>query len=151
MLIQELFRRATIDRSPVTQSIATILAPTILREFAAVPALGGSGKPSTAQEPEMEAFLKAIPAFTAEELQLFSAKGFDQSLSTHLINGLFAGMYLAEHLPEHKELDTTGQQIWALGYTVHDYTKAYGRKVSAGQLAIIRQLVSRLGEKLGFS
>src|SRR5438874_13564187 len=123
MLIQELFRRATIDRSPVTQSIATILAPTILREFAAVPALGGSGKPSTVQEPEMEASMKAIPAFTAEELQLFSAKGFDQSLSTHLINGLFAGMYMAAHLKELKLLAPAGQHDWELAYCVHDFTK----------------------------
>jgi CRISPR-associated protein Csc3 len=60
-------------------------------------------------------------------------------------------MNLVERLPEQKELDTVGQQIWALGFTVHDYTKAYGRNVKAGQLADIRQLVSRLGEKLGFN
>jgi len=133
------------------QDIAEMLVPAILREFAVVPALGGSGKPLTVQELELQELLEKIPAYTVEELQRFSAKGFDQSLSTHLINGLFAGMHLAESLPEHKEIEVIGQRIWALGYTVHDYTKAYGRQVSAGQLAIIRQLVSRLGEKLEFS
>ncbi len=151
MLIQELFRRAVIDRCQVMQDIAEMLVPAIMREFAAVPALGGSGKPLTIYEPELQELLEKIPAYTAEEQQRFSAKGFDQSLSTHLINGLFAGMHLAECLPEHKVLDTVGQQIWALGFTVHDYTKAYGRNVKAGQLTDIRQLVSRLGEKLGFS
>ncbi len=151
MLIQELFRRSATDRSQVMQDIAEMLVPAILREFAVVPALGGSGKPLTVQELELQELLEKIPAYTVEELQRFSAKGFDQSLSTHLINGLFAGMHLAESLPEHKEIEVIGQRIWALGYTVHDYTKAYGRQVSAGQLAIIRQLVSRLGEKLEFS
>ena len=151
MLIQELFRRAVIDRCQVMQEIAEMLVPAIMREFAAVPALGGSGKLLTVQEPALQEVLEKIPAYTLEEQQRFSAKGFDQSLSTHLINGLFAGMHLAERLPEHKELDTAGQRIWALGFTVHDYTKAYGRNVKAGQLADIRQLVSRLGEKLGFS
>src|SRR5713226_314021 len=151
MLIQELFRRAVAGRCEVMQDIAEILVPAIMLEFAAVPALGGSEKPLIVQEPELQELLENIPAYTLEERQRFSAKGFDQSLATHLINGLFAGMHLAERLPEHKELDTTGQRIWALGFTVHDYTKAYGRNVKAGQLADIRQLVTRLGEKLGFS
>ncbi len=151
MLIQELFRRAVIDRCEVMQDIAEMLVPAIMREFAAIPALGGSEKHLIIHEPELQELLDKIPAYTAEDRLRFSAKGFDQSLSTHLINGLFAGMHLAERLPEHKELDTTGQRIWALGFTVHDYTKAYGRNVKAGQLADIRQLVTRLGEKLGFS
>ena len=151
MLIQELFRRAVIDRCQVMQDIAEMLVPAILREFAPVPALGGSEKPLIVQEPELQELLEKIPAYTVVERQRFSATGFDQSLSTHLINGLFAGMHLAERLPEHKEIDTTGQKIWALGYTVHDYTKAYGRKVGAGQLDIIRRLVSRLGDKLEFN
>lgn len=151
MLIQELFRRAVIDRCQVMQDIAEILVPAIMREFAALPALGGSGKPLTVYEPELQELLDKIPAYTAEDRQRFSAKGFDQSLSTHLINGLFAGMHLVERLPEHKELDIVGQRIWALGFTVHDYTKAYGRNVKSGQLADIRQLVSRLGDKLGYS
>ena len=120
MLIQELFRRAVIGRCEVMQDIAEMLVPAIMREFAAVPALGGSEKPLIVQEPELQELLENIPAYTAEEQQRFSAKGFDQSLSTHLINGLFAGMHLAERLPEHKELDTAGQRIWALGFTVHD-------------------------------
>jgi CRISPR-associated protein Csc3 len=129
MLVQELFRRAVTGRCEVIQEITEMLVPAILREFAAVPALGGSEKPLTVQEPELQELLEKIPGYTVEEQQRFSAKGFDQSLSTHLINGLFAGMHLAERLPEHKELDTTGQRIWALGFTVHDYTKAYGRNV----------------------
>jgi CRISPR-associated protein Csc3 len=151
MLIQELFRRAVINRCQVMQDIAEILIPAIIREFAAVPALGGSEKPLIVHEPELQELLDKIPVYTAEERQRFSARGFDQSLSTHLINGLFAGMRLAERLPEHKEIDATGLRIWALGYTVHDYTKAYGRNVGAGQLPIIRQLVSRLGVKLEFN
>ena len=113
MLIQELFRRAVIGRCEVMQDITEILVPTIMREFAVVPALGGSGKLLTVQEPELQAVLDEVPVYTIEEQQRFSAKGFDQSLSTHLINGLFAGMNLAERLPEHKELNATGQRIWS--------------------------------------
>lgn len=151
MLIQELFRCAVMGRGQVMQDIAEILIPAILREFAAVPALGGSRKPLIIHEPELQELLERIPAYTDKDRERFSEKGFDQGLSTHLINGLFAGMHLAERLPEQKKLDTIGQQIWAFGFTVHDYTKAYGRNVKAGQLADIRRLVARLGEKLGFS
>lgn len=150
MLIQELFRRVVVGRGQVMRDIAEILIPAIMREFAAVPALGGSGKAVIVHEPELQELLERIPAYTATDRQRFSEKGFDQSLSTHLINGLFAGMHLAERLPEHKGLDTVGQQIWALGFTVHDYTKAYDRNVKAGQLADIRRFVARLGEKLSF-
>ncbi len=150
MLIQELFRRTAAGRGAVLEDIAATLTPAILHEFAAIPALGGSGKPSEEQEPELLEVLEGLPKYTAEELKKFSEKGFDQSLATHLINGLFAGMHLAERLPEHKRLDETEQRVWALGYTVHDYTKAYSRKVAAGQLPAIRRLVSRLGELLAF-
>ena len=150
MLIQELFRRTAAGRGAVLEDIAATLAPAILCEFAAIPALGGSGKPLKEQEPELLEVLEGLPEYTAEELEKFSEKGFDQSLATHLINGLFAGMHLAERLPEYKMLDETEQRVWALGYTVHDYTKAYSRKVTAGQLPAIRRLVSRLGERLAF-
>ena len=151
MLIQELFRSAASGRGPVLEDIAVTLAPTIMREFAAVPALGGSGKPPKELEADLREMLKSIPAYTAEELQKFSHKGFDQSLSTHLINGLFAGMYLVDRLPDYKRLDEIGQRVWVLGFTVHDYTKAYSRKVAAGELSVIRQLVSKLGERLEFA
>jgi hypothetical protein len=81
MLIQELFRRVVVGRCQVMQDIAEILVPAIMREFAAVPALGGSGKPLTIHEPELQELLERIPAYTAEDRQRFSEKGFDQSLS----------------------------------------------------------------------
>ncbi len=151
MLIQELFRRSVVGRSQVTQDIAIILAPKILQEFAAVPALGGSGKSCGLAPPDLQELLDSIPAYTEKQHQAFSEKNRDQSLSTHLINGLFVGMSLIEHLPEHKKLDEIDQRVWALGYTVHDYTKAYDREVSAGQLPVIRQLVSSLGELHDFT
>src|ERR1051326_3449490 len=102
MLIQELFRRVVVGRCQVMQDIVELLIPAIMREFAAVSALGGAGKSLTIDEPELQELLKKIPPYTAEERRGFSEKGFDQSLSTHLINGLFTGMHLAERLPEHK-------------------------------------------------
>ena len=150
MFIQELFRRAVMGKEQVIQDIATLLAPAILKEFAALPALGGSGKPICVQEPEIREILEQIPSYTEKDLQAFSAKGFDQSLATHLINGLFAGMFLAERLPEHKKLELIELRVWALGFTVHDYTKAFSKKVAAGQLQIIRSLILHMGKKLNF-
>lgn len=150
MLIQELFRRSVVGRSQITQDIAITLAPKILQEFAAVPALGGSGESCGLVLPELQELLDGIPPYTKEDHQNFSKIG-DQSLATHLINGLFVGMSLIEHLPEHKKLAEIDQRIWALGYTVHDYTKAYDRKVGAGQLPVIRQLVSSLGNLHDFT
>lgn len=151
MLIQELFRRATAQRHHVTQEMATVLAPAILRELAAIPALGGSGQPAGIADPALRELLELLPAFSEKDLFTFSKTGFDQSLSTHLINGLFAGSRLAERLPAAKALDDLELKIWALGYAVHDYTKAFGRKVAAGQLSHIRELVLRLGMLLDFS
>lgn len=147
MLIQELFQRAAAARGPVTQDIAATLAPAILRRFAATMALGGSGRRPADTAPDLPA--EAV-AYTDEELQNFGRKLPDQSLATHLINGLFAGMFLAERLPEHKSLDEHEQRLWALGYTVHDYTKAFGVKIDAGQLPAIRKLIGRLGAQLAF-
>lgn len=147
MLVEELFRRAASKRGQVAQAVAGTLAPAILRRYAATPALGGSGKPPAERDETLPA---GAVAFTAEELRNFSAKGFDQSLATHLINGLFAGLRLAELLPADKALTEDEQRVWALGYTVHDYTKAYGVKVKAGDLPLIRELIGRLGERLEF-
>jgi CRISPR-associated protein Csc3 len=89
--------------------------------------------------------------FTQEELALFSERNPDQSLTAHILNGLFAGLRLAEWLPSEKALADLEQRLWVLGYVVHDYTKVYGIKVMAGQLEVIRNVIHRLGEDLGFS
>lgn len=150
MLIESLFVRAASERGPVTQAVAATLAPAIMRVFAGVPALGGSGKPLPVTLPDVEDLLEQLPAYTDKQLQAFSNKGFDQSLATHLINGLFVGLFLAERLPEHKAVDEERLRLWALGFAVHDYTKAYRRNVTAGQLPIIRRLVAALGGPLAF-
>lgn len=146
MLIQELFRQATAGQGPVVEGVATMLAPAILRRFGATPALGGSGAlPSAVELPE------GATAYTAQERERFSATGFDQSLATHIINGLFAGLRIAEHLPPHKALKEQEQRLWALGFTVHDYMKVdQGFKMKAGDLPAIRSYIKKLGGELEF-
>jgi CRISPR-associated protein Csc3 len=78
---------------------------------------------------------KGLSRFTEQELARFSERNPDQSLSAHILNGLFAGLRLAERLPLEKVLSDFEQRLWVLGYIVHDYTKVYGIKVLAGKLA----------------
>jgi len=147
MIHQELLRRAVVGRPPALVDFVEVLAPRLLERFSTIPALGGSGRPQPLTDPRLP---EGLSRFTEEELALFGEKNPDQSLTAHILNGLFAGLRMAERLPAEKALSDAEQRLWVLGYIVHDYTKVYGIKVPAGQLATIRQVVCRLGEDLGF-
>lgn len=147
MIHQQLLRRAVAGRSPALVDFVESIAPRLLERFTTIPALGGSGQP---QSPTALQLPEGVIRFTEEELVLFGEKNPDQSLTAHILNGLFAGLRLAERLPPEKALSDTEQRLWVLGYIVHDYTKVYGIKVPAGQLDTIRQVVRHLGEELSF-
>jgi CRISPR-associated protein Csc3 len=93
---------------------------------------------------------KGLSRFTEQELARFSERNPDQSLIAHILNGLFAGLRLAERLPPEKAPSDFEQRLWILGYIVHDYTKVYDIKVLAGQLDIIREVIRCLGDDLSF-
>jgi len=147
MIHQELLRRAVAGRPPALVDFVETLAPRLLERFSTIPALGGSGRPQPLTDPRLPS---GLSRFTEKELALFGEKNPDQSLTAHILNGLFAGLRLAERLPPSKALSDVEQRLWVLGYVVHDYTKVYGIKVPAGQLDTIRQVVRCLGEDLGF-
>ena len=147
MVHQELLRRAVIGRLPVLVDFVETLAPRLLERFSTIPALGGSGRPQSLTDPRLP---DGLSCFTKEELALFGERNPDQSLTAHILNGLFAGLRMAERLPAEKALSDVEQRLWVLGYIVHDYTKVYGIKVPAGQLDTIRQVVCCLGEDLDF-
>jgi len=147
MIHQDLLRRAVAGRQPALVDFVEMLAPRLLERFSIIPALGGSGQPQLLTDPRLP---EGLSHFTEEELALFGERNPDQSLTAHILNGLFAGMRLAERLPPEKALSDAEQRLWVLGYIVHDYTKVYGIKVPAGQLDTIRQVVRCLGEDLGF-
>ncbi|MFZ5916085.1 MAG: type I-D CRISPR-associated protein Cas10d/Csc3 [Chloroflexota bacterium] len=146
MIHQTLLRRAVAGRDPALVDFVEALAPAILTHFAAVPALGGSGRAQVLDDPRLPADLPRVPP---EALEKFSHK-HDQSMATHILNGVFAGMRVAEKLPPDKALNDREKRLWLLGYVVHDYTKVYGIRVAAGDLPVIRQVIASLGETLNF-
>lgn len=148
MIYQQLLRRAVAGRSPALVDFVEILVPALLERFTTIPALGGSGRPQPLADIQLP---EEVVCFTEEELALFGEKNPDQSLTVHILNGLFAGLRLAEWFPPEKALSDSEQRLWIMGYIVHDYTKVYGIKISSGQLDTIRQVVRHLGEGLHFN
>ncbi len=147
MIHQRLLRQAVIGRDPVLGEFVETIAPALLEHFATVPALGGSDAPRPAPAFEVPPKLRR---YTDVELARFGAANPDQSLATHILNGIFAGMTLAEKLPAAKVLTMAEKRLWVLGFIVHDYTKYFGLQVPASELPVIRQLIIRLGEQLNF-
>lgn len=147
MIFQDLLRRAVAGRHRVLQQFVDTLAPHVLIAFSHKPALGGSGHPpvdhTIALPPE------AI-VYTEEVYRRFSETNPDQSLSAHIINGIFAGARIAELLPEDKQFNDTEWQVWLLGFIVHDYTKVYGIALDAEHIPVACTLVERLGTDLHF-
>jgi CRISPR-associated protein Csc3 len=155
LLHQTLLRRAVqaqnITESTGEQAVLLDFIDTVgahlLILFARVPALGGSGQPAGLTDPDLP---PGLVSYTAEALANFS-KLPDQSLATHILNGIFAGARMAAYLPEEKRPSETELQVWLLGFVVHDYTKVYGIEIKAGELPAIRQVITRLGDTLHFA
>ncbi|MBI4673592.1 MAG: type I-D CRISPR-associated protein Cas10d/Csc3 [Chloroflexi bacterium] len=147
MIHQRLLRQAVQGRDPILVEFVETIAPKILEHFATVPALGGSGQPRPAPAFEIPPKMRR---YSEIELARFGASNPDQSMATHILNGIFAGMRIAEKLPAPKALNAAEKRLWMLGYVIHDYTKVYGLQVPAGELPAIRQLVARLGAQLNF-
>lgn len=150
MIHQELLRRAVSQDDLVLQSFVEHLAPPILTYLASVPALGGSGKPPVIEGLEIPQGLKVN---TAQDYARLTKGGRqeDQSMATHLLNGIFAAMRLTKWLPPNKQLTDLEKRLWILGYICHDYTKIYGVQISAGEIPLIKQLVERLGALMNFN
>jgi len=146
MIHQSLLRRAMAGRDPVLVDFVETLVPPVLSRFTSVPALGGSPDRRALED---SCLPHGIPHYPPEALERFS-QNHDQSMTTHILNGIFAGIRIAEKLPPHKALDDLEKRLWLLGYVVHDYTKVYGIKVAAGDLSLIRQAIACLGDALNF-
>jgi CRISPR-associated protein Csc3 len=124
------------------------VAPRILERFAAVPALGGSGRPAGITDLNLP---MGLEYYTEEQLRRFSEKLTDQSMVTHILNGIFAAFRLAEKVPAERALSELEKRLWLLGYVAHDYTKVFCIRTEAGDLPRIRKVVTCLGEALNFS
>ena len=146
MIHQALLRRAVEGRDQALVDFVDRLAPAILTHFASVPALGGSGRVSSLADPCLP---PGLPRISPEARQRFADR-HDQSMVTHILNGAFAGMRIAEKLPPAKALNDLEKRLWLLGYVAHDYAKVYGLASSAGELPAIRRAIACLGQRLGF-
>lgn len=145
MIHQVLLKKAVAGRDPVLVDFVDKLAPAILIRFTTIPALGGSGD-AVPDDPCIPPDIDRIPQTSLER---FSIKE-DQSMTTHILNGIFAGMRLAEKLPSHKALNDLEKRLWLLGFVTHDYTKVYGVEVKAGNITLIRQMIACLGQSMNF-
>ncbi|MCL4266079.1 MAG: type I-D CRISPR-associated protein Cas10d/Csc3 [Anaerolineae bacterium] len=146
MIHQALLKKAVAGRDPVLVEFIDKLAPAILIHFVTIPALGGSGQ-SVPEDPCIPVDAERVPL---EKLERFSLKD-DQSMVTHILNGIFAGMRLAEKLPPAKALNETERRLWLLGFVAHDYTKVYGIQINAGNIPVIRQIIACLGQRMNFA
>ncbi len=140
---QELLHRAVSNRHPIIRHFVETLAPQVLIAFSHISALGGS---ATTIERDPGLPLEAI-SHTLKDKQRFSETGYDQSLSAHLFNGIFAGARIAELLPETNQLQDIEWQVWILGFIVHDYTKAKSINIHSGEMGAIRKIIEDLGNK----
>ncbi|MDI7275106.1 MAG: type I-D CRISPR-associated protein Cas10d/Csc3, partial [Anaerolineae bacterium] len=145
MIHQELLRRAVAEDDVVLAEFVEALGGPILKRLATVPALGGSGRPPAPQE-KCPSGLRPFPP---EALERFSAMQ-DQSMVTHVLNGIFAAMRIARELPPAKALSDEEVRLWLLAYVVHDYGKVYGGPIPAGDVPGIREAIGSLGDSLGF-
>lgn len=144
----DIFSEATDQKFVfVLEQFVDTVGAQLLIKFAPIPALGGSGHPAGLTDPDLP---PGLISYTAEALANFS-KLPDQSLATHILNGIFAGARMAAYVPEEKRLSETELQVWLLGFVVHDYTKVYGIEIKAGELPAIREVITRLGEILHFA
>jgi CRISPR-associated protein Csc3 len=146
MIHQALLKKAVAGRDPVLVEFVDKLASAILSRFVMIPALGGSGQ-SVLDDPCIPLEVVRLPQ---EKLERFSVKD-DQSMVTHILNGVFAGMRLAEKLPPAKALSDLEKKLWLLGFIAHDYTKVYGIEIKAGNIQVIREIITCLGQQMNFA
>lgn len=149
MIHQELLRRAVASRHPMIRRFVETLAPQLLLAFSRIPALGGSGAALPGEIDPMLP-LEAV-AYSPELRARFGQANADQSLSAHLLNGIFAGAHVAELLPPAKALRDVEWQVWILGFIVHDYTKIHGISIEPRFMPQIRRIIERQGERLNFA
>ena len=137
LLHQVLLRRAVLgqsryadnDQQAALLTFVDTVVPHILLKYARIPALGGSVAANVLEDESLPPNLRRINEKSRERF----TGGHDQSLATHILNGIFAGVRMAQHLPESKRLDETELSVWLLAFVVHDYTKVYGIDIAAGK------------------
>ena len=129
----------------VLEDFVATLSPEIIRWFAPVPALGGGIH--GIEYPSLRIPPSARILADAERAHFEHTP--DQTLATHVLNGIFAGFrYSATLDPQAFGWSNDLWRLWILGFTLHDYGKACGVDVPASQLNAVRELCQQLAELL---
>ncbi|MBE9111599.1 type I-D CRISPR-associated protein Cas10d/Csc3 [Nodosilinea sp. LEGE 07298] len=134
------------EPDPVLQKFVETVVPAMEREFALIPALGGSEA--------VHRHRLRDDLYGEEKAQRWSQSA-DQSLLVHVINAILTAWNLQPFLDEDKQLTEEEQHLLCLGLTLHDYNKyCQGEEEDspkAHKVEEILRLCRELGEKLNFS
>jgi|GEM_PF-2367635 len=144
--IARLLYRAADDDKLLRRFLETVGLRLVVK-LATVPALGGSGSWAGLALP---CPLPSATLLTSTDIRRLAVGHPDQSLAAHLLNGLFAGRRVGLRLTDDQALTEDEWRIWLLGFTSHDYNKAWGIRAEPARLDLGREAIRQLGEILGF-
>jgi len=133
------------DTDPILRSYIETVLPSMEREFALIPALGGS------EEAHYQLLSKLGDPRAKEKAQRWSNRA-DQNLLVHVLNALLTAWNLTPYLSQ--PLSDVEKYLICLGLTLHDYNKycsGQGEEApQAYEVPTILELCQTLGEKLNF-
>ncbi|MEA5468308.1 type I-D CRISPR-associated protein Cas10d/Csc3, partial [Spirulina sp. 06S082] len=134
------------ETDPILRAYITTIVPAMEREFADLPALGGS-------EEIHKKILNDLGDPKAVEKSQRWAKKADQSLLVHVLNALLVGWNLTPFL--NPALTDEEKYLFCLGITLHDYNKYCNGEgedaPKAYEIEDILALCQQLGERLNFT
>lgn len=134
------------DPDPILQRFIETVVPAMEREFALIPALGGS--------PAVHDYRLREDRYRQEKVQRWSQNA-DQSLLVHVINAILTAWNLQPFLDEEKQLSNEEKHLLCLGLALHDYNKyCQGEEEDspkAHEVDEILQLCQELGERINFT
>jgi CRISPR-associated protein Csc3 len=133
------------DSDPILRLYIETVLPAMEREFAVMPALGGS-------EAAHYHLLSQLGDSHAQEKAKRWSNRADQSLLVHVLNALLTAWNVANYLSQ--PLSDVEKYLLCLGLTLHDYNKychGQGEETpQADQVSAILDLCQTLAEKLNF-
>jgi CRISPR-associated protein Csc3 len=138
------------DTDPILVSFIETILPAIEREFALIPAMGGS------EIVHYQNLVKQGDKYAQENAQRWANKA-DQNLLVHVLNALITAWNLSSHLPNNRQLQPIEKKLLCLGLTLHDYNKYVRGKgeeqppPKAHEIDEIINLCLELGTKLEFA
>ncbi|MBD2144482.1 type I-D CRISPR-associated protein Cas10d/Csc3 [Sphaerospermopsis sp. FACHB-1194] len=138
------------DTDPILTLFVNTILPAMEREFALIPAMGGS------EIVHYHNLVKLGDQHAQENAQRWANKP-DQSLLVHVLNGLLIAWNLSLHLSPRQQLKDEEKRLLCLGIALHDYNKyvkAQGEEQAppkAHEIEEIINLCRELGTKLNFT